>query len=150
MDAIDIDTLLDEARIGKLLMRYAEALDRRDWAQLEQVFTADATAHYASIGQFAGREAIIGVVREALSACGPTQHLIGTVRVRVAGDSATACCYLQAIHAGLGEHRSRTLTVWGEYRDRLVRRPEGWRIAHRELALIHMSGDIGDTALRAD
>ncbi|MDD3352074.1 nuclear transport factor 2 family protein [Zoogloea sp.] len=149
MDEVTLDTLLDEARIGKVLMGYAEALDRRDWPALEQVFTADATAHYTSIGHFEGREAIIEVVRQALSVCGPTQHLIGTVRIAVHGDGATARCYLQAIHAGLGDYRDRTLTVWGEYRDRLVRRPEGWRIAHRELALIHMSGDIGATALSA-
>jgi hypothetical protein len=35
------------------------------------------------------------------------------------------------------------LTVWGEYRDRLELRPEGWRIVHRELTVLHASGEIG-------
>lgn len=143
-------SLLDEARIRRVLSAYARALDARDWPALEQVFTTDATADYASIGHCAGRERIIEVVRQALSCCGPTQHLLGSVDIEVDGGTATARCYLQAIHAGLGDYASHCLTVWGEYRDRLVRGPDGWRIHHRELALIHMQGDIGPTALDAD
>lgn len=149
MHDAELHNLLDEARIARLLMRYADALDARDWAALDAVFAADASARYQGIGDFHGRDAIVAVVRDALAACGPTQHLLGNIRIEVDGDRASARCYLQAIHAGLGARAASTLSVWGEYRDRLARGPEGWRIVHRELALCHIAGDIGDTALAA-
>jgi len=44
---------------------------------------------------------------------------------------------------GLGDYSDRLLTVWGEYRDQLVRTPAGWRIGYRELTTLHAQGDIG-------
>ncbi len=135
--------LIDESDIQRVLMLYAESLDRRDYDALDAVFTADATSHYEGIGHFDGIEAIKGLMVNVLERCGPTQHFIGTVRIAVDGNSAEARCYLQAIHVGKGEHTGKLLTVWGEYRDRLQRTAEGWRIVHRELASIHSEGDIG-------
>lgn len=138
-----LETLLDEARIHRLLTRYAEALDARDYDALDEVFAEDASAHYEGIGHFAGRDAIKGLMRRALEPCGPTQHLLGTVRIDVTGTHAQARCYLQAIHVGKGDYTGKLYTVWGEYRDRLELTAGGWRIAHRELAGIHAEGDIG-------
>lgn len=143
MSKTTMETLLEAAEIERVLNLYATALDGRDWMALEGVFSRDATAHYEGIGHFDGRDAIVELVRSVLSQCGPTQHLLGNVRIEVDGDEAQAKCYLQAIHAGLGDYEGRTLTVWGEYRDRLQRTGEGWRIVHRELAAIHSEGDIG-------
>jgi 3-phenylpropionate/cinnamic acid dioxygenase small subunit len=149
MTDLNLDQLLEEARIQRVLVRYAQALDERDWAALDEVFTDDARVRYESIGEFSGRAAIVEVVRTALAPCGRTQHLIGNFRIALDGPRATASCYLQAIHRGLGERAGDTLTVWGEYRDRLERRAEGWRIAERELVLFQTAGTIGPTALDA-
>jgi 3-phenylpropionate/cinnamic acid dioxygenase small subunit len=146
MDDLTLDKLLDERRIEQVLIRYALALDEKDWAGLDDVFVADTTAHYEGIGDFDSRDGIRDMVRGAIEGFRLTQHLLGNFRIAVDGDKAAAKCYLQAIHLR-PESAAAMLTVWGEYSDRLERRPEGWRIVHRDLAIFHVAGDLGGTPL---
>lgn len=143
MSELTIDTLLQERRIERVLNRYATALDGRDWSALDDVFASDATAYYEGIGSYNGRSAIVKLIKTVLSGCGPTQHLLGNVRIEVDGHEARARCYLQAIHVGVSMYAGSKMTVWGEYRDTLRLTTEGWRITHRELAGIHAEGDVG-------
>lgn len=143
MSEVTVENLLEEARITRVLNRYASALDAQDWAGLDEVFAENATAHFQGIGDYKGRAAIVGLIRNVLSSAAATQHLLGNVRIEVAGKEARAKCYLQALHTGKNDFAGRTMTVWGEYRDNLKLMPEGWRIVHRELAGIHAEGDIG-------
>ena len=143
MTAITLETLLERAAIQSVLDLYATALDNRDWAALDEVFAAEASTHYEGMGHFDGRDAIVRFISQVLNQCGSTQHLLGNYRIEIDGDTATAKCYLAAIHAGIGDYQGQTQTVWGEYRDRLVKTPAGWRIVHRELAGIHGEGDVG-------
>lgn len=140
---IDTARLLDERAIERLLVRYASAVDERDLPGFDEVFVADATAYYGFSGNISGRAAIVDLVRATAEKCSGSQHLIGNFRINVEGDRATAKSSLQAILVGTGAYRDRHLTLWGEYRDRLERRPEGWRIVHRELVTLHATGDIG-------
>jgi 3-phenylpropionate/cinnamic acid dioxygenase small subunit len=133
----------DRRNIEAVVFRYATLLDTKRYAQLTEVFTPEATANYVGMAECKGVEAIIGLVSGVLDRCGNTQHLLGNVQIDVQGDHATASCYLQAIHVGLGDYSDQLLTVWGEYRDRLVRTAAGWRIAYRELTTLHAQGDIG-------
>jgi 3-phenylpropionate/cinnamic acid dioxygenase small subunit len=143
MNSLTTTTLLDEKKIEGVLIAYATAIDKRDWTMLDDVLAPDATAHYKSIGHFGSRAEMVAMFKEVLERCGATQHMLSNIRIRVEGERATAACYLQAIHAGLGKYQGETLTIWGEYEDRLELRPEGWRIAHRELTVLHAVGDIG-------
>ena len=150
MSELTMEKLLERAKIEDLLNRYATALDGRDWDVLDEVFAPDATAHFQGIGHYEDRDAIVAVIRSVLGQCGPTQHLLGNMRIEINGQEAQSKCYLQAIHAGLGKYASEKMTVWGEYRDKLKRTPQGWRIVHRELAGIHAEGDIGTAVIRRD
>ena len=147
MNETALQRLCDERDIEQILVRYAVVLDEHQWSDLDEVFVPNAIATYHGIGEFAGRDAIRDLVRRALERCGRTQHLLGNYRISVDGDKATAKCYLQAVHQGLGNYSQNVMTVWGEYRDRLERRPEGWRIVHRELEMFKVDGDIGPTLL---
>ncbi len=133
----------DRRNIEAVVFRYAKLLDTKRYSQLTEVFTPEATANYVGMAECKGVEAIIGLVSGVLDRCGNTQHLLGNVQIDVQGDQATASCYLQAIHVGVGDYSDRLLTVWGEYRDRLVRTAAGWRIVYRELTTLHAQGDIG-------
>ena len=144
---MNLEVLLEQKKIEGVLLAYATALDERNWASLEELFSADAVTDYRGIGMFEGRKAIVAVVRDFLGACGPTQHMITNIRVDLQGSTASSSCYLQATHGGIGAHAGHTMTVWGEYRDRLEQRPEGWRIVHRTLVVQHVVGDVG-VALR--
>jgi len=143
-DCCDTKALGDIEAIRGVLTLYAKSLDRRDFAAMTRVFMPDATGEYHAAGRYRGIEELCGLFSRVLGQCGPTQHLLGSMDIEVRGDTATASTYLQAIHIGIkpGFEGGR-MTVWGEYRDQLVRTPQGWRIRHRELAPIHAEGDIG-------
>jgi hypothetical protein len=119
----------DQQEVVDALVRYATALDTREWDLLATVFTADAVADYGELGGVnTGLAAITAVVR-SLEGFDATQHLLGNFVVEVDGDTATANCYLQAQHVVDGD----VFTIGGTYRDRLTRTLAGWRIAHRTL-----------------
>jgi ketosteroid isomerase-like protein len=140
------DAASDYDQIRAVMVLYAKSLDRRDYAGLKNVFTADAVGNYGAVGTHKGAAAISSFIESVLSQCGATQHLLGSMDIQVTGDHATASTYLQAIHIGKKPgFEGKRLTVWGEYRDKLVRTPVGWRIEYRELLTIHSEGDIGIT-----
>lgn len=141
---LDAKTVGDIEAIRAVLTLYAKSLDRRDFGAMRRVFTPDATGNYHAAGSYQGADVLSAFFERVLSQCGPTQHLLGSMDVQVRGDTATASTYLQAIHIGSKPgFEGQRLTVWGEYRDQLVRTAEGWRIRHRELAPIHAEGDVG-------
>ena len=133
----------DYREIEAVLNRYASALDKKQYGRLSEVFAPEATANYVGLAECKGLDSIVNLVSGVLDRCGQTQHLLGNVQIDVQGGKATASCYLQAIHVGLGDYATQVYTVWGEYRDRLVKTPPGWRISYRELTVIHEQGDIG-------
>jgi len=133
----------DYREIEAVLNRYASSLDKKKYARLSEVFTPEATANYIGLAECKGLDSIIKLVSGVLDQCGHTQHLLGNIQIDVQGERATASCYLQAIHVGLGDYANQLYTVWGEYRDQLVKTAAGWRISYRELAVIHAQGNIG-------
>lgn len=132
MDPV-LQLLLDDRDVVRLCHRYAAALDDRDWDRLRTCFLPDAVAVYDGIGECAGYEAIEQLCRSALLPLSRTQHLIGNVVVDVDGDGATSSCYLQAQHVREGTPGGDTYVIAGRYTDRVVRTPDGWRLAHRRL-----------------
>ncbi len=133
----------DHLEIQQVLQLYASALDKKQWVALDNVFTEDAVADFIGLGSFAGRQNIADFVKAVLVQCSVTQHLLGNINIVVNGDEAHTTCYLSALHVGLGDYATQTLTVWGEYSDKLVRTANGWRIDHRTLTTMHASGDVG-------
>ena len=130
----DLRYLLDRQEIDDLLIRYATAVDRRQWSELETVFTADADLDYRSAGGIRGA---FPEVRQWLSEVLPlfevTQHLVVNRAVTV--DAAAGTARSRAVF-----HNPNQLTVHGEpwlfvvggcYHDRLVRTADGWRISVR-------------------
>ena len=119
--------------------RYATALDSRDWALLDQVFTPDAVGDFGA-GVLSGREALRKLVKRMLGGSGPSQHLLANHRVQIQGDRADCVCQVRAFSAGVGPAAGRSYELLGEYRDQLVRTPDGWRIARREMRIHHEIG----------
>lgn len=115
----------DRAEIIGVLDRYAECLDRRDWAGLDRVFAEDVEFDFGEWRATSRGEAV-GAMRGYLDGCGPTQHLLGNYRVEIEGDRATSKVYVRAFHIGVGAAEGRTYEMGGEYRDRLERRDGRW------------------------
>jgi hypothetical protein len=130
--AAALQTLIDRVEIGEVLTRYCTALDTREWTSLREVFQPDAVCD-GSLGNPQGVEQITALIQGTLQGLDATQHLLGNVSVTLDGDKATASCYLFSQHIRSGLPAGEDYQIGGRYADRLVRTPEGWRIAHRTL-----------------
>jgi 3-phenylpropionate/cinnamic acid dioxygenase small subunit len=136
-----VQGLRDRAEIIDVCVRYARALDQRDWDLLQTCFEPDATFDYDGMEPFRGTEALVAVCRGALDPLDASQHLLGNHVVDVDGDEARSGCYLQAQHVRSGTPGGHTYIVAGTYTDHLRRGPDGWRITHRRLAVSWTDGN---------
>ena len=132
----------DRDGILAVLAEAAWVFDHREWDRMADVFTPDAVAY----GQ-RGLDAITANTIRYLGNCGPSQHLIGTHRITVEGDTATATSYVRAFHASAPGKPAQYWDFLGEYRDELRRTPQGWRISAR---VCIPSTSLGDLELPAD
>ncbi|MDB5731688.1 MAG: hypothetical protein JWQ03_1583 [Variovorax sp.] len=129
-----LERLLLERELHQVLIAYALLCDGRDWRSIGKVFSEDASAHYGG-RHLPDRAAILGMLRNNLGGCGPTQHLLGNLQVEVTGDAVTSRIEVRASHRGAGEKKDQTYDCMGHYRDRWTRTPDGWRIAHRAMVV---------------
>lgn len=141
-DMTDLQVLIDERDICAVALRYCRALDTNDWPLLDDVFLPDATAELGSSTTLVGIEAIRGRIRGALEHLDDSQHLVGNHEIDVTGETATHRCYLQAQHIRASAAGGPNYIVAGRYEDRLVRTPNGWRIAHRTLTVMWTDGNV--------
>ncbi|MCX4725831.1 nuclear transport factor 2 family protein [Streptomyces sp. NBC_00963] len=131
---------LDVRRVTDLFHVYADALDRRDWAWLDDVFLEDVRADYNGTEVVAGRAALTGMIRGYLDGCGPTQHLMGNARVVVDGDRAEASVKMRVHHVGAAERAELTYECFGWYHAELIRTARGWRVASWRQEVTHQLG----------
>jgi uncharacterized protein (TIGR02246 family) len=123
----------DQAAIGALLARYAEAYDQRRPADFAAVFTADGTLELPDGRTITGRADLTAFAAAAAARRPHTHHFVGVPRTEVDGDRARSGTHVVAV-SRLGD--SVRLLVLGRYEDRLVRLPEGWRIARRRIVAL--------------
>jgi 3-phenylpropionate/cinnamic acid dioxygenase small subunit len=144
-----LSALLDRQAVVDVCVRYATALDQRDWKLLRTCFTADAEGDYDGIAPLHGYDAFEAVCRRALEPLAASQHLLGNFAVDVAGDEANSTCYFQAQHVKPGTPGGDNYIVAGSYTDRHVRTEDGWRIARRRLAVTWTDGNPAVLVLAA-
>lgn len=145
-----LEQLIDEAELRKLAVNYAIATDALGSGQADQIafgrelyrdtFTSDAKVNAGDSDVLTGPDAWADFVMEALAVYTSTQHLVGTIDVKLdePGDgkqtnTATMTTYLHATH----EHNPEgdLWIVLGTYHDELQRTPQGWRISRRTLSI---------------
>lgn len=126
-------TVADMLAIQTLKAVYCEGADllpadaARAAEVLTSVFTADATADYGA-GLLEGRDAIVKFLVDQIS---PVRawlwHAIHSPLIEVDGDVARARWTIVAMMRDKGSDVIER--AYGRYADRLVRTPQGWRIA---------------------
>ena len=129
----------DRTAIAERLADVATALDTRDWPALGAAFTDDASAYGAD-----GRGAIVARVRAHLGGCGPSQHLLGNLRVLLDGDTASSRAYARVHHVGADESAGAFYECLGEYSDTWARTPAGWQLTGRRFVI---SVELGDRSV---
>lgn len=121
---------VDSEEIRALLIRYARAIDTKDWRLLRSCFTDEATSDYGDIGSWRGAGDLVRFMEDAHAGMGPTQHLLSNFQIEVSGDRASSCTYVHAVTV-LATHPDDWIDTIGTYEDTLHRGTDGWRIVHR-------------------
>src|SRR3954471_19603723 len=134
--AARIQALEDRAQINDLIIRYAEAVDNRNFDALAACFTDDAEATFAGVpvpGR--GGDAVVAFLN-SLGGGGPrpatpprTSHLFMNVVVDLDGDEADVRSSA-SVYSVRGEPEQVRIRGIG-YRDRVARTQQGWRISKR-------------------
>jgi len=142
--ALDLQQINDRIEIEELLARYSRALDFRQFDQLQGIFTEDGQFDAGGLGHPQGPAAIREMIEGTIGGLDATQHLVGKSLIEFSddGDSAEVRTYLISQHVrestpGPIKH----YFLGGEYFDRVVRTPQGWRIAFRRLDRMWKQGD---------
>ncbi len=125
----DIQTLLDERAIERMIADYAALNDAADWDAVAAMYVPEGrmsrpTAPDAFIE---GADAILAAFRARPAR--RSRHIVANIRVSVDGDTATAASQILLFTAA-GQP-----PLVGTYADRLVRTAKGWRFVERRGSL---------------
>jgi 3-phenylpropionate/cinnamic acid dioxygenase small subunit len=144
MAPLSLEQISDRIEINDLLVRYTMAIDQKDWALLDQCFTADAHLDYTSAGGIAGDYPKVRAwLEKALAPFAMTVHYITNSTVKLAGNSATArTAVLNPMGFQQEDGSMHQFTVGAYYNDKLVRMSEGWRIVERIEESAFMDGTL--------
>jgi len=142
--AYSLEELSDRLEINDLLTRYTAAIDTKDWNLLDTCFLPDAKVDYTATGGVkGGYPEVREWLAKALAPFPTTVHYITNSTVDLAGDEARARTY---VYNPMGfqnpDGSMHMFTVGGFYVDKLVRTPEGWRIAERTEEHGFMEGSL--------
>jgi len=126
-----LQRLLDECAIERVLVRYARGVDRCDEALLASAYHADSIDEH---GPFRGSGAefaawVVGVLDSAFEA---TSHRISNPTIELDGDEARVESYVVAYHKTRPTAQPARLVVVGaRYLDHFSRRAGEWKISRR-------------------
>ena len=120
--------------IRRLKYRYLRCVDEKRWDEFADTLTRDATADYGTptYGRplsLAGRDDIVGFMRENLGPELITVHLAGQPEIEIDGETATGTWAFQ--DTIIATKYQMVIQGAAFYRDRYRRCADGaWRIAH--------------------
>ena len=137
----------DHIEITQLLQLYFHALDWKNYALLDRVFSADAELHYdmGAMGEGAKKDLSTMVKQfEAFNRVFAfTQHIMGQPLIHCDGDRATSTTALRAVHVQVAlDGSENTWVVYGFYEDLHRRTEAGWRIQKRYFRATHFDGKL--------
>ena len=137
MEGLRLRTAEDTLEIQAVVVRYGFLIDDRDWASFDQVFTEDAVVDFRNhaadpptgVGPIAGRDEIVRQFRDVLKH--PYQHMLVSHVI----DDVSADEVIVRSKALLPLPGDRIADI--EYRDCVVRTPQGWRIKSKGIKNHH-------------
>ena len=96
-----VQRLLDRAAVHDVLLRYASAVDRRDFEALATCFTPDVTGEFGGEWR-AGRDELIEFI-SGVAYFHTTMHMMGNSFVALSGDEASLQSYAMLTHHGTND-----------------------------------------------
>ena len=129
---LSLEEISDRLELQHLLISYSEAIDRREFDELDEIFTPDAYIDYRDTGGIDGQYPQIKAwLAETLPKYFERNaHMLGLPAIKLAGDTATArtFCFNPMVLKG-ETPLIMQVGVW--YVDEFVRTAGGWRMSRR-------------------
>jgi ketosteroid isomerase-like protein len=120
----------DRWAITETLCRYARCIDLFDFEGVRNVFSDDAVIEYGGYPVFNGGVEAAAFLQKHTATTAWHQHMVSVVDLQLNGEVANTVTYFIA-HAVPKDDAEQVRTNVGEYRDRLQRMPDGWKIVER-------------------
>jgi 3-phenylpropionate/cinnamic acid dioxygenase small subunit len=125
-----LQELLDRDEISRVLVKFARALDEKDWDSYADLY-AENGIFRRPYRTHEGREGLAELVQSDLGSFVGLHHITGNHDITVHGDSAEARSSLQAYHVR-SEDLSDFWAVGGWYDMKLCRTESGWKITNAQ------------------
>lgn len=129
--------MTDREELVDLTIRYATAIDSRQYDLLSTVFTSDAEVDYGEVGRWTGDVEVAEFMAAVHAGAAHTMHRMTNQRIDIDGDAAEVRTYVDALI--LADDGSGANPV-GYYDDYAVRTVAGWRIARRKYTSVRLVG----------
>jgi hypothetical protein len=127
----ELTNLLDREKIRECLARLSRGEDRRDAELLRASYWPDATDDH---GVFVGTaQEFLAWVVPGMPSIPVTLHTLGQSVIELRGQSAKVETHVTAYHRIDMNGVQRDIVIGGRYLDRLEKRGQEWRIAHRKM-----------------
>jgi hypothetical protein len=127
--------LADEHDIHALILRYASAIDLRDWALFHSCFTDSCSADYGDIGHWASANELTAVMEDMHKDMGFTLHRISNIVVTLEAQGASCRSYVDALLTSKDASENPHRAI-GIYNDELLKTQTGWKIKHRVFTMV--------------
>jgi hypothetical protein len=128
---LSLEEISDRFEIQQLLIDYSTAIDKRQFDDLDRVFTPDAYIDYRAMGGIDGRfPEVKAWLAQVLPNFPAYAHMVGNFDVRIDGDSASSrtFCFNPMV---LGGEQNQILYCGLWYEDEFIRTTDGWRMSRR-------------------
>ena len=127
----------DAIELQNVISRYTNAVNRREWSELPDLFCEDAIWEAPDIDvHLSGHKAVVEGVPQLVEPTKVLHQLNTPSDISINGDTATARCSIRETGT-LGAIRFEAL---GYYDDVLVRSGTSWKFKHRRFGLIENYG----------
>jgi hypothetical protein len=140
----EIQTLLDERELIRIVDAIDDAVDLKDWPRARSYFADEVHVDFSSLGgpppATIPSDQLIAGWNTNLTAAKTSLHLRTNHLVTIDGDNAVVTSHGYAWNRmeGNGDPLWET---WGHYEHRLERRPEGWRVVGMTYRQTHERGN---------
>lgn len=128
---LSLEEISDRFEIQQLMIDYSNAIDQKQFDNLDRVFTPDAYIDYRVTGGIDGRfPEVKAWLKEVLPNFPAYYHMLGNFDVRIDGDTASSrtICFNPMVF-NVEEKQILFVGIW--YVDEFIRTAEGWRMSKR-------------------
>jgi hypothetical protein len=131
-------TLEDEREITGVILRYATAIDTRDWLLFRGCFSADVRSEYGSFGSWNTSDQLARFMEDAHLNVGPTLHRMSNIVIIGDAGQARARTYVDALLMPLQAGGTPNRGI-GYYDDELSKSVNGWKISKRVFTSVRIA-----------